>query len=325
MTERPDTIEVLRPGALTTVQDLGRRGLLADGVPVGGAMDRLAARIANWLVGNPEDAAVLETTMAGPELLFHGDRRVAVTGARFAGVPEWQPFEIKAGEPLSLREIVSGCRGYVAVSGGIRVPAVMGGSGTYLRAKLGGFEGRALRKDDFIALGEPPEPTEHRRLEHWRISPAVLPAYSSEPVVRVTPGAQGEWFDDSDRKAFAREPYTLLPKSDRMGLRLLGAPLKTASREMTSEPVTFGSIQVPPDGQPIVLMADGQTIGGYPRIAEVVSVDIPLLAQLRPGDHVSFKVVSLADAQALVLKEEHALARLHEGLTDKLKCSPSST
>jgi antagonist of KipI len=312
-------IEILRAGAQATLQDLGRRGGFCAGIPLGGAMDRLAARVANWLVGNPDNAVLIETTLAGPDLLFHCDARVAVTGAQFDGIASWQPFDVKAGEVLSLRELLSGCRGYLAVAGGFEVPPVLGGSGTFLRAKLGGHEGRVLRKDDRLKVGNAPQ-VAPKPLEHWHVSPSILPAYSTQPMVRVVKGAQWSWFRDEARSIFFDQPYAVLPKSDRMGLRLEGARIDLLeTREMRSEPVTFGSIQIPPEGQPIVLMADCQTIGGYPRIAEVVTVDLPLLAQLRPGDKVQFVPVSIEEAQTLFIDAEHALSHLHEGLVEKYK------
>jgi len=315
--ENRSKIEVLKAGALTTIQDLGRTGYLGAGVPGGGAMDRLAARVANLLVGNPEGAAVLETTMAGPALLFHAETLVAVCGASFTGVPSWRPFVVKAGETLSLAELDSGCRGYVAVAGGFVVPSVMGSASTYLRARLGGVEGRALHKGDALQVGVTAKP-QPAQVEHWHLSSSILPAYSAQPVVRVTRGAQWDWFSEDGQYRLCEARFSVLPQSDRMGLRLNGAALTLKEgREMASEAVTFGSVQVPPDGQPIALMADRQTIGGYPKIADVISVDLPLLAQLRPGDQILFTHVSLDEAQALYLAEEHALSRLHEGLAEK--------
>jgi len=310
-------IEVLKPGSSTTVQDLGRAGLLNAGIPGGGAMDRLALRIANLLVGNVENTAVLETTMSGPVLLFQSEALVSVCGAKFSGVPAWQSFIVKAGEKLTLTELESGCRGYVAIAGGFYVPWVLGSASTYLRAGLGGLDGRALRKGDLLKVNAAAK-SPLAGLEHWHISPSVLPAYSIQPVVRVTRGAQWDWFTEETQYKLFEGRYSVLPKSDRMGLRLIGTQLLlNEPREMKSEAVAFGSIQVPPEGQPIVLMADRQTIGGYPKIAEVVSVDLPLLAQLRPGDRALFTSVSVEEAQALFLAEEHALSRLHEGLAEK--------
>jgi len=294
-------------------------GFLGAGVPGSGAMDRLALRLANMLVGNPEGAPGLETTMAGPVLHFKSEAVVAVCGATFTGVRSWQPFWVKAGESLSLTDLESGCRGYLAVAGGFAVPQVLGSASTYLRAGLGGFEGRMLRKGDRLAVG-PSAYAIPADIEHWHISPAVLPAYSTQPVVRVTKGTQWDWFSEEAQYKFFENRYDVLPKSDRMGLRLFGAQLTlNAPREMVSEAVAHGSIQVPPEGQPIVLMADRQTIGGYPKIADVISVDLPLLAQLRPGDSVIFTSVSLVLAQELFLAQEHALGHLHEGLAEKYR------
>ena len=310
-------IEVLKPGIATTVQDLGRVGYLNAGVPGGGAMDRLALRVANLLVGNVESTAALETWMAGPLLRFDTDTLVAVCGATFAGVVSWQPKVMKAGETLSLVDLEVGCRGYLAVAGGFVVKHSMGSASTYLRAGLGGYEGRTLRKGDRLEIGTSKR-AQSAHVEHWHISSSLLPAYSTQPVVRVTRGAQWDWFAEESQYKFFEDRYMNSPKSDRMGLRLSGTSLTLGSpREMASEPVAFGSVQVPPDGQPIVLMADRQTIGGYPKLAEVISVDLPLLAQLRPGDQVLFTSISLEEAQALYLAEEHALSRLHEGLAGK--------
>jgi len=313
------SIEVVKPGALTTIQDLGRTGYQNAGIPGGGAMDRLALRVANLLVGNTENTAALETTMSGPVLLFTADALVAVCGAKYKGVASWQPFVVKSGEMLSLSELETGCRGYIAIAGGLAVKPVLGGAGTFLRAGFGGFEGRALQAGDKLSVG----PTTKALLdaaEHWRVSTSLLPAYSTGPVVRVTRGAQWGWFSENTQSRFLEEKFEVQPKSDRMGLRLSGLPLELAApRELASEAVAFGSVQVPPDGQPIVLMADRQTIGGYPKIGDVITMDLPLLAQLRPGDRVMFTSVSVEDAQALYLAEEHALAKLHEGLAGKLR------
>ncbi len=316
--ESPVWIEVVRPGAFTTVQDLGRKGHQGIGVTEGGAMDRQAARVANLLVGNDPALAVLETTMAGPVLAFSTDTLVAVCGARFKGVPHWQTFVLRSGGILDLSGLEQGWRGYVAVSGGFSVPLKMGSASTHLRGAFGGLEGRLLRRADRIAVGAS-APGIPVGLEHWHVSPEIIPPYSPEPVVRVLGGAQEEWFTQTTRERFYNTPYAVLPDSDRMGLRLdgLALPLET-QRAMVSEPVTWGSVQVPVGGQPIVLMADRQTMGGYPRIAEVITVDLPLLAQLRPGDRVRFVKTTIAEAHRLLIASEHALGVLREGLAGKL-------
>ena len=304
-------ITVIRAGMLTTVQDLGRRGHRAAGVPLGGAMDAFALRLANLLVGNAEDAAALEFTLLGPELVFASDTTIAVGGGDFGALPRWQPVRVRAGDRVKFGAARTGCRGYLAVAGGLDVPAVLGSRGTYLRAALGGLEGRALRDGDVLRAAE----IARQVVGHWHIDERILPAYSAAPTVRVLRGAQADEFDG----VLGAAEFKVTPKSDRMGVRLTGPALvRSNARELISSTVVPGTVQVPPDGQPIVLMADAQTIGGYPQIAHVVSVDLPLVAQLRPGDAVRFREVTLEEAHELVHGREHALAMLREGLAGKI-------
>lgn len=305
-------ITVRRAGMQTTVQDLGRAGFRADGVPLSGPMDRLALRLANILVGNDECAAALEFTLLGPELEFTHDTLVAAAGGDFGGMPLWQPLVVPAKTSVRFSAARSGCRGYLAVAGGVVVPAVLGSASTYLRAKLGGFEGRALREGDVIRVPE----TQRRVAPHWRIDPQMLPPYSATPAVRVVRGAQASDFG----RTFFESPYKVTAQSDRMGLRLKGPTLVRRSQaELRSMPVVPGTIQVPPDGQPIVLMADAQTIGGYSQIAHVVTVDLPLVAQLRPGDAMTFQEVALEEAHELALARERGLAMLRHGVAQKIR------
>lgn len=299
-----------RSGMFTTVQDLGRPGHRASGVPLGGAMDPFALRVANLLVGNPESAAALELTLFGPDLAFDHDTLVALGGADFGGPPPWEPVVVRAGEPLRLPRARRLCRGYLAVAGGIDVPPVLGSRSTCVRAGFGGHAGRVLRDGD-----ELPVPVCSRRpVGRWWLAPAALPAYSAAPEVRVVRGAQADEFGPQ----LAGAAFTVTPQSDRMGVRLSGAPLSRGGvGELPSATVVPGTIQVPPDGQPIVLMADAQTIGGYPQVAHVIGVDLPLVAQLRPGDRVRFREVSLAEAHALLRAAERNLATLRAGLAGK--------
>ena len=302
---------VRRAGMQTTVQDLGRTGFRAEGVPLSGAMDRFALRVANLLVGNTENAAALEFTLWGPELEFSRETLVAVTGADFGALPRWQPIRVAAGTQLRFGASRDGCRGYLAIAGGVEIPRVLGSASTYLRGGFGGGFGRALREGD--ALGAP----DLRRdvAEHWRIDARILPAYTNEPTVRTIHGAQAAEFG----RAFFESAYRVTAQSDRMGFRLKGTTLvRRSDRELRSGTVAPGTVQVPPDGQPIVLMADAQTIGGYPQIAHVVTADLPLVAQLRPGDTLRFSEVGLAEAHELTLARERALAMLRHGLAQKL-------
>jgi KipI family sensor histidine kinase inhibitor len=284
-------LEVIRPGMLTTVQDLGRTGHRASGVPVSGAMDAPALRAANALVGNPEGAAALEITLVGPEIEFLVETLVAMGGAEFEGMRPGQARLMKAGERLKLGSCATGCRGYLAVAGGLEVPAVLGSRSTYLRGGFGGFEGRALKAGDRLARnakGSGPEFCTQYRIQ----------GLTPSPTIRAIRGAQGNEFGDS---IFGPE-FKVSPQSDRMGLRLSGAALeRRRGKELVSGAVAPGTVQIPPDGQPIVLAADAQTIGGYPQAAHVISADLPILAQLRPGDSVRFREVLLADAHAALI------------------------
>lgn len=307
-------MRVIRAGMLTTVQDLGRRGHLAEGVPLGGAADPFALRVANLLVGNPEDAPALEITLTGPDLEFAEAAWVAVCGARFDGMPAWRPLRIEAGGRLKFGRRVQGCRAYLAISGGIDVEPVLGGRGTFLTAGFGGFRGRALREGDVVRL----LPSARHPAGHWSIDERVLPHYSPEPAVRVVPGAHAKEYGEALYSAL----FKVTPNCDRMGIRLGGPQLERSGRgELVSAAVAPGTVQAPPDGHPIVLMADAQTLGGYPRVAHAIGVDMPLLAQLAPGDGLRFAASSVAEAHALAHAQEHRLALLREGLAGKFSHS----
>jgi antagonist of KipI len=313
-------VTILQGGMLTTVQDCGRRGHREAGVPLSGAMDPFALRVANALVGNSEGMAGLEFTLVGPELIFSADALVAVGGAECAGLASWKPVRIRAGETLTIGPCLRGACGYVAVAGGIDIPLVLGSRSTYLRGGFGGWMGRGLRAGDRLPVGSATTSLAPGAVEGvpWRIDPRVLPAYSACPVVRVVAGAQADEFGASGSFYSAR--WEISPQSDRMGFRLGGHHLKrSGADELLSSAVAPGTIQVPPDGAPIVLMADAQTIGGYPQIAHVIGVDLPLVAQLKPGDHVQFSLVTLAEAHRLMLAREHMFALLKQGLAEKLR------
>lgn len=304
-------ITILEPGPLTTVQDTGRYGFQDRGVPVSGAMDLQAVRVGNRLVGNPEDAAVLEITLGGFCARFEHPMTIAVTGADLGATVDGQPLDgwtarqVGPGNVLRLAGPRLGCRAYLCVTGGIAVPAVMGSRSTYLRGGFGGLEGRAIKAGDALAVG-PAFATPIAACP-----PALIPAYTANPVLRAVSGPQQEAFTEEAIAAFYEGTYTLTGRSDRMGAILEGPVIAhRAGPDIVSDGTVFGSIQVPGTGQPIILMADRQTAGGYAKIATVIGVDLPLVAQLMPGDTVRFAEVGLSQARQLALENAFRLRRL---------------
>lgn len=310
-------LEVVKPGMLTTVQDLGRPGYQHWGIPAGGAMDRQAARVANLLLGNDDNAPLLEMTLAGPRLEFLRDTWISVTGADIRGVAGWRPLRVEAGQVVSFEEVIRGARAYVAVAGGLEIARVLGGAGTLLRAGVGGWNGRALRAGDRLAAAGGALETSG----NWSASAEFSAVTGGDLIVRFTRGPQWDWFAAASRRTFLGKPFKVTATSDRMGIRLDGPGLRleNEARELASEGVGFGSVQVPPDGKPIVLMADRQTIGGYPKIGHVIAVDLPRLAQARAGNLVRFQEISAGEAQALYLEQEHSLALFRMGAVAKIK------
>jgi KipI family sensor histidine kinase inhibitor len=313
-------IEVLKPGTLTTVQDLGRRGFASLGVGLGGALDPWAAAVANLAVGNAPEAPLLECTYVGPVLRFTADTVVAVAGAECAAVATGRPVPVRAGETLDCSSLTRGARLYLAVAGGLRVPRVLGGSGTVVGARFGGLGGRAMLAGDRLSIGDSGAPAAPGA--SWRLaSPVPAPMRKETIEVRLVPGP--DWARIFRRhgpggaeRAVQERRFQLSAKSDRMGLRLSGEPftMPGGGEEPRSRPVVPGTVQLPPDGLPIVLMAEGQTVGGYPQLGQVATADLPRLAQARPGAEIVFKVVDLSTAQQARLRVAADLARLRVGL-----------
>lgn len=303
-------LRILKPGLFTTVQDLGRPGYQRFGVSVGGAMDQWAHRLVNRLVGNPDEAATLEITLAGPHLQFEREGVIAIGGADLSPaldgspLPMWTAVFVTAGAQLVFGPRRSGARAYLAVAGGLDLPLVLGSRATDLRSRLGGLDGRRLAENDALDGGRPATRAED---VIGRVLPAdVRPTYRFEPTVRAVAGPQAERFHPEAFEVLQAGRYLVTPQSNRMGYRLTGAPLKhIGSSDMISDATPFGAIQVPGNQQPILLMADRQTTGGYPKIAVVVSADLPLAAQLAPGDALRFSLVDAVVAAA-ELREHHA-------------------
>ena len=299
-------------GLLTTVQDMGRFGYQRFGMPVSGAMDIFSLRLANMLVGNQHGAACLETTYTGPELLFTTDSIIAVCGADMTPCLNDKSIQmnlttyVKSGDRLSFGALKTGCRSYIAFAGGIDVPLVMGSRSTYLRARIGGVEGRPVRAGDELPLGERTENIAVREIPR-----EIIPRYLSSQTVRIIPGPETRRFELEGIRRFLTNEYIVSDQSDRMGYRLTGLPIVqlSAQADIVSSGISFGTIQITGDGQPIILMADRQTTGGYTRIANAIKVDHTLLAQLKPGDTIRFMELSLEKAQEMIIARERNLAQ----------------
>lgn len=310
------TIRVEAPGLFTTVQDLGREGFGPMGVSPAGAADGVALRIGNRLVGNPEAAAALEMTLLGGTFLFPEGATVALAGADFGatvdGEPReiWTSFEVKPGQTLRLGPSRAGARCYLCVRGGISVPLFLESASTHVLSGLGGFDGRALRKGDVLSVGDSPACSS---IEKMRAAPETLARLSARKLLRVTPGPQRGWFSDSAWRLFYASSYRVTEESNRMGLRLQGAALTVdvGHGAMITEGVSLGAIQIPESGQPIILFVDQQTTGGYPKIANVIAVDLASVGQLRPRDEVRFEEVGWEEARSW-LKEQENLLRSRE-------------
>jgi antagonist of KipI len=288
-------------GPLTTIQDLGRFGHLRVGIPTSGPMDREAFVLANRLVGNDDNSAGLECTLLGPRLEFTDARVVAITGADMAPTlngaptPTWESLTVQAGDVLRLGPVRRGVRTYVAVGGGIQTPLVLESRATYPRGRLGGLEGRALRKGDRLALGRAVASSARR------VRPDRIPAYPGEAEVAVILGPQEDRFTRAGIDAFLTGPYEILPQSDRMGARLKGPFIEhTRGHDIISDGVPMGGVQVIGEGQPIVLLADRQSAGGYTKIATVCSFDLGRIGQVKPGGRLRFRRVTVAEAHAML-------------------------
>lgn len=305
-------IVIVDPGPQTTVQDLGRFGQLRYGIPPSGPMDRDAFVLANRLVGNTDSAAALECTVIGARFQVHAACAIAVTGAEMpvtingAEAPRWTTLMVKAGDAVKVGAARAGLRSYIAFSGGIDVPAVMGSRSTYLRGGLGGFEGRALRNQDRLSL----LPASLPRV--WRAARDAVPDYATEPEIRVVLGPQADRFTEDGIAAFLGSPYEMLPQSDRMGARLRGERVShTRGHDIISDGIVLGSIQIAGDGQPIVMLVDRQSTGGYTKLATVCSFDIGRIGQLKPGRLMRFRAISVDEAHRLFREHEVFL----EGMT----------
>lgn len=299
-------------GVLTTIQDLGRSGYKRFGINPNGAMDKNAARLINILLGNKENEAVLEMHFPAAQIFFEQEAFFALGGANFNAeingkrIENWRAYRAEEGDVLKFSDKIFGNRVYLSVKGGFRIEKWLESASTNLAAEIGGFGGRALKKGDRIIFKE------KTKIEtadsNLRISNKLIPFYSRFPTVRVTAGAEFSLLTALSEQNFLNKAFRISAKSDRMGFRLQGEPLHLLHRkEMLSSAVGFGTIQLLPDGQMIVLMADHQTTGGYPRLAHIIQTDLPLVAQLGAGDKIGFHLISVEQAENLLLDFEKDL------------------
>ncbi len=305
----------ISPGFFTTIQDEGRWGYQAYGMPVAGAMDRYACRVANLLAGNAAGAAVIEMTLLGAAFRFDADLLAAIGGADMqatldgVSIPNWSCFLIKKGQTLRFGYAVSGCRAYLAVRGGIDVPRVLGSRSTYTRAKVGGLQGRALIQDDRLTACQEIEQAAWPR----SLAPQFIPACGQEISLRVLPGPQDTMFTVEGKAALFGTPYTVTDEADRMGYRLDGAKIThTGKADIISDALPLGAIQVPAHGMPIIMMADRQTTGGYAKIGTVIGPDLQKLAQAKPGDTVRFEQIDETAAVEALRQERQTYRHIAE-------------
>jgi antagonist of KipI len=309
-----EVFKVLEPGPFSTIQDSGRYGYQQFGIPVSGALDTFAYRAANELTGNRDGAAVLEITFMGPRLEALSDALVVVTGAEIPlfvndqPQPLWTSFRVVRGDVINLRTTVNGVRAYLAVAGGLVVPRVMGSYSTYVAGKIGGVDGRPLARGDILHSGSAGSLNRIVSLpENFR------PVFSSAIALRALLGPQDDYFDSAIDVLFSSE-FTVTSKADRMGYRLEGPLIELKEgvpRSIISEPSLSGAIQIPGDGQPIILLVE-QTASGYAKIATIITADLDIVAQARPGDKVRFASVDLAETNQLHREYRSRLSRLRE-------------
>lgn len=297
--------EVLEPGLSTTMQDLGRPGLRHLGVPQSGAADRLSLACANAALGNPINAAALEATLVGPTLGFHSDRCCCVTGADMNAalngetLAPYQPFDARKGDVLAISAAKIGARSYIAFRGGLDGKDFFGSLSTYPPAEIGGIDGRALKKGDALRSA-------NLKPQAIRTIPRTFQAtLTHDFILRANIGPDAEMINAASLEKFFASAFFVDRRAGRMGVRLTGANIALAdARPMSSSAVFPGTVQCPPDGAPFLLLADAQTLGGYPRIAQLINADLPLAGQIRPGDHVWFRKVSAKAARDITLQKQ---------------------
>jgi antagonist of KipI len=303
-------ITVLKPGLLTTIQDLGRIHYQAKGIGTSGALDLYSHRLANWLVGNEDNEATIEITLIGPTLLFQCSAVISICGADLSPtlngnkIDNGRTLLVSNGDILSFSTIRNGSRAYLAVNGGIHSPPKFGSRSTDIRSQIGGHYGRPLKAKDRLLISS--SYLSHRI--QWKLSPELHNHVTENRKIRFTKGKQCKLFTNRSYQVFITSDFQISKDSNRMGIRLNGPPLQLQKKqELITEGVAHGSVQVPPNGQPIILLSDRQTTGGYPKIAQIASVDLPYLAQKKPGEKINFEEISLQESQKLYGRMKHLM------------------
>lgn len=315
-----NSFKVISPGSSTTVQDLGRRGYQAYGIPPSGVMDDFSARLANLLVGASEDQALLEASLLGPELIFNCQETISITGADMGPrinsrpIALWTSYQVKEGDILSFTGLKSGLRCYIAFSRGLDIKEVLGSKSTYRRAGLGGYRGRALKKGDLLLLKNCPPEKRGRSL-----GPGLIPDFDEKRRLRLILGPQDDYFNKEAIKLFLSSSYEISPESDSMGYRLKGPVIPhLGGADIISDGVAPGSIQIPGEGQPIIMLADRQTTGGYTKLATLIKEDIAYLAQKRPGEKLSFRALDIEEAHRLYRAYEEKIVKIKNYLEENI-------
>ena len=307
--------KVIKSGIFNTVQDLGRFGFQQYGMPVSGVMDSCALRIGNRILGNKENEAGIEISTPGFSLEVLSQTVIAITGANFdptinnSPALMWEAVEVKKGDIISFHQIKNGCRSYLLVAGSVDVPIILGSKSTYGRGKIGGLKGRPLKKADIINIEKTNQ--ELQNIIGRKVPANNLPNYHEENEIRVILGPQDDYFTKDGLHAFLNSFYEITVDSDRMGYRLKGPKIKSKNgSDIITDGIPLGSIQVPQDGMPIVMLADRQTTGGYAKIATVISVDIDKFAQMKPGNKIKFTQVNLEEAHLLLNEREKNITEI---------------
>lgn len=302
----------IRAGLQTSVQDFGRPGYMHQGISHSGAMDSLAMRLANWLVGNKPRSAVIEVALVGPDIEFHRAMTIAASGADFELSLNGQPcylnrsIRVVRGDRLTFGKLRRGCRAYLACSAELELHRYFGSVATHITAGFGGFSGRALRDGDRLETG-----TVHPEVN--RELPTLFQLiYTGHYLLRCVPCVETHLFNQQQQQFFQNQRWQVSAQSNRMGVRLAGQALQHQQEDIRSSGLLPGSIQIPPSGLPVIAAVDGQTIGGYPRIASVIRADLPLLGQLKAGDTLSFNLVDIEQARGLYEKQQALLRQLEE-------------